>query len=141
MADVESRLPSGMPWYVLPLMGMTGEAIFVAGLVLSYRLENPTLFNVALGAAIGQAQMVISYFFGSSAGSKTKDDAMTATSIKQNETIAEQGKALATSTPTPPTVTTVTSDPGPPPTTTVTTAPAPEPPAVTTPPGQPPGNG
>jgi hypothetical protein len=108
-------------------MGMTGEAIFVAGLVLSYRLENPTLFNVALGAAIGQAQMVISYFFGSSAGSKTKDDALTATSIKQNETIAEQGKALATSTPVPPVVTTTTIDPGPPPTATTTTTPV-EPP-------------
>lgn len=99
MADVEPKLPSAMPWYVLPLMGMTGEAIFVAGLVLSYRLENPTLFNVALGAAIGQAQMVISYFFGSSAGSKSKDDALTATSIKQNETIAAQGAALAVSAP------------------------------------------
>ncbi len=122
--DVAPKLPSTMPWYVLPLMGMTGEAIFVAGLVLSYRLENPTLFNVALGAAIGQAQMVISYFFGSSAGSKTKDDALTATSIKQNETIAEQGKALATSSPAP-VVTTVTNDPGPPPTTTIKTSEAP----------------
>jgi len=125
MADEPGAiLPATMPWYVLPLMGMTGEAIFVAGLVLSYRLENPTLFNVALGAAIGQAQMVISYFFGSSAGSKTKDDAMTATAIKQNETIADQGKALAASAPVPPVVTTTTVDPGPPATATTTTAPA-----------------
>lgn len=116
---------STMPWYVMPIMGMVGEAIFVAGLVLSYRLENPTLFNVALGAAIGQAQMVISYFFGSSQGSKTKDDVMTATAIKQNETIAEQGKALATSSPV---TTTTTIDPGPPPTATTTTAPADPPP-------------
>jgi len=89
-----------MPWYVMPVMGMVGEAIFVAGLVLSYRLENPTLFNVALGAAIGQAQMVISYFFGSSAGSKTKDDAMVASAIKKEETTTAMAAALATSTPT-----------------------------------------
>lgn len=97
--DVAPKLPSAMPWFVLPLMGMTGEAIFVAGLVLSYRLENPTLFNVALGAAIAQAQMVVSYFFGSSSGSAKKDDAAVVSAIKKDETIAEQGKALATSAP------------------------------------------
>jgi len=114
------------PWYVLPLMGMIGEAVFVAGLILSYRLENPTLFNVALGAAIGQAQMVVSYFFGSSVGSKTKDDANTAAAMKKEETTSAMAAALATSTPAP-VVTTTTIDPGPPPTATTTTTPV-EPP-------------
>lgn len=123
MADViEPKLPSTMPWFVLPAMGLIGEAVFVAGLVLSYRLENPTLFNVALGAAIGQAQMVVSYFFGSSSGSKTKDEAMVASAIKKEETTTAMAAALATSTPVP-TVTTTTIDPGPPPTATTTTTP------------------
>ncbi len=127
MADtVEPKLPSVMPWFVLPAMGLIGEAVFVAGLVLSYRLENPTLFNVALGAAIGQAQMVVSYFFGSSQGSKVKDDAMVASAIKKEETTTAMAAALATSAPAPVTTTT-TIDPGPPPTATTTTTPVEQP--------------
>lgn len=123
MPDIpEPKLPSVMPWFVLPVMGLIGEAVFVAGLVLSYRLENSTLFNVALGAAIGQAQMVVSYFFGSSQGSKVKDDAMVASAIKKEETTSAMAAALATSAPAP-TVTTTTIDPGPPPSATTTTTP------------------
>ncbi len=76
--------PSAQPWWILPLMGAVGEAIFFAGLVLAYRLENPTLFNVALGAAIGQAQ---------------KDETSAAIAVKQNDTIAATSAALAVSAP------------------------------------------
>ena len=123
MTDLMEPKPlSVMPWFVLPVMGLIGEVVFVAGLVLAYRLENPTLFNVALGAAIGQAQMVVSYFFGSSQGSKVKDDAMVASAIKKEETTSAMAAALATSAPAPVTTTT-TIDPGPPPKATTTTTP------------------
>jgi len=87
------------PWWVLPGMGMVGEGIFLAGLVMAYHLENATLFNVALGAAIGQAQAVISYFFGSSAGSAKKDETMAASAVKKDEVIAGAAAALAGSVP------------------------------------------
>lgn len=126
-------IASPQPWYVLPLMGMVGEAVFVAGLILSYRLDNPTLFNVALGAAIGQAQMVISYFFGSSVGSAKKDDASVASALKKEEVTAAMATALASSTP-PPVTTTTKTDPGPPPTVTTTTTPVEQPAKTETPP-------
>ena len=101
--EIDEPLPTSPlalpPWWVLPGMGMVGEGVFLAGLVLAYRLENPTLFNVALGAAIGQAQMVISYFFGSSAGSAKKDDVAAASTAKKDETIAATSAALAVSAP------------------------------------------
>lgn len=105
------------PQWMLPALGVAVEGIFVVGLALAYRLQDATLFNVALGAAIGQAQMVISYFFGSSAGSAKKDDALAVSAV-------EKDKLLANSVPVP-TITTTTVDPGPPPTATTTTQPAP----------------
>lgn len=105
------------PW-MLPVFGIAVEGVFIAGMVMAYRLEDATLFNVALGAAIGQAQMVVSYFYGSSAGSAKKDDALAVSAV-------EKDKLLANSVPVP-MVTTTVVDPGPPPTATTTTQPATE---------------
>jgi hypothetical protein len=103
------------------------EVIFFVALVMSFLGQDKTLLNVMCTAAIAQAGIVANFFFGSSQGSARKDEALAATSIKQNETIAEQGKALATSAPVAaPVVTTTTIDPGPPPSATTTTTPAPE---------------
>jgi hypothetical protein len=103
------------PW-MLPAFGVAVEGVFIAGMAMAYRLQDATLFNVALGAAIGQAQMVVSYFYGSSAGSAKKDDALAVSAV-------EKDKLLANSVPVP-TITTTTVDPGPPPTATTTTQPA-----------------
>lgn len=121
-----------IPWFVLPSLAALVLLIYAGTLVASCFFADNTLRNMMFGSSPPMAMFVLGYFFGNSVGKVSSDAAAAATSIKQAETIAEQGKALAVSAP-PPTVTTVTSDPGPPPKTTVTTAPAPEGPPETTP--------
>jgi hypothetical protein len=105
MKTVPDTLPSdnfGMqqqPWWMLPSFGYIAAAIYVIALGLSFLREDKTLFSVMCGASIGFVNAPYNFFFGSSASSARKDDALAATSIKQNETIAAQGVALATSMP------------------------------------------
>jgi len=106
------------PWWILPGLALQNNVVFVVGLVLSYQLENPTLFNVALGATIMHVAQSNGFFFGTTKGSQDKDAEAAADSAKKTEALAASAPAAA------PTVTTVTNDPGPPPTTTVKTEPA-----------------
>lgn len=113
-----------MPWWVLPGLATFVLAIFAGALAASLFMKNETLQTQMFTQAALLAALVAGFFFGSSVGKAKQDDALAATAIKQNETIAAQGVALATSAPVPPTVTTTTIDPGPPATATTTTAPA-----------------
>lgn len=115
--------PTAFPWWVLPGLALTVLVIFAGALAASVLLDDNTLRTQMFTGAYGLATLSVGYFFGSSAGSTKKDEAIAATAIKANETIAEQGKALADSVPAA-TTTTTTIDPGPPPTATTTTAPA-----------------
>lgn len=114
--------PELAPWWVSASLAWGVLGIFLVVIVLSYLLKNDTLTIALFTAAAMNAKDIASYYFGSSAGSTTKDAALAATSIKQNETIAEQGKALAISAPAAPV--TVTETTGPDSTTKTTTAPS-----------------
>jgi hypothetical protein len=63
------------------------------GMVLSHQLPtgSESLANVMLGSLAAMSTSVVAFWVGSSAGSRGKDD-----------TIAEQSRSLATSTPAPP---------------------------------------
>jgi len=116
--------PGAYPWYVLPALAGFVLLVFAAVAAASFLTNDATLRTQTANTWSNLAIAVVAYWYGSSAGSSKKDDALAATSIKANETIAAQGAALATSAPVPPTVTTTTINPGPPPTATTTTAPA-----------------
>lgn len=113
----------GYPWWVLPALAWFVLLIFAGVAAASFMTNDATLRTQAASTWSNLAIAVVAYWYGSSAGSSKKDDALTATSIKQNETIAAQGAALATATPAPSSVT-VTNDPGPPPSTTIETKPS-----------------
>lgn len=110
-----------MPWWVLPGLASFVLVIFAGALAATMFLKNETLQTQMFTQAALLAALVAGFFFGNSVGKARQDDALAATAIKQNETIADQGKALAASAPV---VTTTTIDPGPPPTATTTTTPA-----------------
>jgi hypothetical protein len=111
---------AGFPWWVLPGLALTVLVIFAGALAASVLLDDNTLRTQMFTGAYGLATLSVGYFFGSSAGSTKKDEAIVATAIKANETIADQGKALAGSAPV---AVAATVDPGQPVTAT-TTAPA-----------------
>lgn len=115
--------PEGFPWWVLPALAWFVLVVFAGVAAASFMTNDATLRTQAASTWSNLAIAVVAYWYGSSAGSNKKDDAIAATAIRANETIAEQGKALATSAPAP-MVTTTTVDPGPPATATTTTAPA-----------------
>lgn len=115
---VEAASLHQSPW-ILPGFAVMVEGIFFTALVMSYFGEDKTLLNVMCTAAVAQAGIVANFFFGSSQGSAKKDDALTTAAVKANETIAEQGKALAASTPAG--NMTATLNPGPPPSVDITT--------------------
>lgn len=125
--------PSAFPWWVLPGLALAVLVIFAGALAASCILTDDTLRTQMFTGAYGLATLSVGYFFGSSAGSTKKDDAIAATAIKANETIADQGKALAATAPTAVAVS-QTMDPGPPATATATATsgePAMRPPAKT----------
>lgn len=100
--------PSAFPWWTLPGLALAVLIIFAGALAASVMLEDNTLRTQMFTGAYGLATLSVGYFFGSSAGSSKKDEAIAATAIKANETIAKQGEALAVSAPAVPAVTTTT---------------------------------
>ncbi len=90
---------SGAPWWVLPSLTAMTLIVFVVGLGLAYRLQDATLFNVALGAAIAMASTAVNYWFGSSKSSQDKDATIAASTAKKDDTIAASNAALAVSAP------------------------------------------
>lgn len=115
-----------LPQFVLPFLATMVLLIYAGTLVASCFFADNTLRNMMFGSSPPMAMFVLGYFFGNSIGKVKQDETAAAVTSKQAETIAEQGKALATSLPAAPVVTTVTNEPGPPPSTTITTAPAPD---------------
>ena len=52
-APVSSASPTQQyPHWWLPALGVAVECVFIVGMAMAYRLQDATLFNVALGAAI-----------------------------------------------------------------------------------------
>lgn len=98
---IDRRKPStiNQPWWVLPLLSLQNNGVFIVGMVLSYFLDNATLFNVALGAAIMQANQSNSFWFGSTKGSQDKDVAQAISTAKKDDTIAKNAEALSVSAP------------------------------------------
>ncbi len=107
------------PW-VHPGLAFFALAVFAAVAAGSFMTDDATLRTQTVSTWSNIAIAVVAYWFGSSAGSTKKDEAIAATAIKQNETIAEQGKALAVSAPPAPISVSQTVDAGPPATATAT---------------------
>lgn len=110
------------PWWVLPALAWFVLAVFAGIAAASFFTDDTTLRTQTANTWANLAIAVVAYWYGSSAGKSRTDEALAATSIKANETIAAQSNALASSTPAITTTTTV--DPGPPATATTTTEPA-----------------
>lgn len=106
--------PVGYPWWVLPALAWFVLIIFAGVAAASFMTDDATLRTQAASTWSNLAIAVVAYWYGSSAGSTKKDEAAAATSIKQAETIAEQGKALAVSTPAAPLTVSQTIEAGPP---------------------------
>lgn len=64
------------PWWVLPGLAAVVLAIFSGALVASLFVGNETLQTTMFTAAVAMAGTAVGYFFGSSAGSAKKDDAL-----------------------------------------------------------------
>jgi uncharacterized membrane protein YccC len=86
---------------VLPSLTAMTLIVFVVGLGLAYMLPEQTLFNVALGAAIGMATTSVNFWFGSSKSSQDKDSVLATSAAKKDDTIAANSAALAVSAPPP----------------------------------------
>jgi hypothetical protein len=127
VAPILTPAPS-LPWWVLPGLAQSVLMVFAGALAASCFLVNETLRTQMFTGSLTLAATAGGYFFQSSNGSQRKDDVAAATSVKQAETIAAQGAALAVSTPvsTPTTTATVTAaGPGVPATAKIVTEPAP----------------
>lgn len=102
-----------LPWYVRVGLAFSLVSLLATTLILSFIEKDAGTRNLVVGAILGYVAAVVQYYFGSSEGSRKKDD-----------TLATATAALATSTPTSaPTTTTTTTETAAGATTT-TTAPA-----------------
>lgn len=90
---------SEMPWWVLPALAWFVLIAFAAIAAASFMTEDTTLRTQTANTWANLAIAVVAYWYGSSAGKTRTDDALAVTSLKQNETIAAQGQALAGSAP------------------------------------------
>jgi capsule polysaccharide export protein KpsE/RkpR len=73
---------SRMPVWVLPLIGLFILCIFVFALVSSvFYIKDTTLQTTMMTGALGMALTTVGYYFGSSSGSKAKDDTI---AVKMN---------------------------------------------------------
>jgi len=77
-----------LPWYALPSLAVMVMTIFAGALVASIFTHNETLQTQMFTGAYTLAAMAAGYFFGSSAGSAKKDDALAEGAAKKDETIA-----------------------------------------------------
>lgn len=68
--------PVSFPWWVLPGLAGVVLVIFAGALAASCFLDDNTLRTQMFTGAYGLATMSVGYFFGSSAGSAKKDDAI-----------------------------------------------------------------
>lgn len=101
-ADRRQSTPSSSsagPWWVLPALAWFVLAIFAAIAGASFFTDDTTLRTQTANTWANLAIAVVAYWYGSSAGKSRSDDALAATSIKQNETIAASTAALAASAP------------------------------------------
>ena len=97
--DRRQSVATALPWWVLPALAGVVLLVFAAVAAASFMTNDATLRTQTANTWSNLAIAVVAYWYGSSAGSSKKDDALAATSMKQNETIADQGKALAASAP------------------------------------------
>lgn len=65
-----------MPWWALPGLALVAEMIFAGVLVATCFIDDKSLQAAMFGMAGAAAGQVMQYFFGSSAGSQKKDDAI-----------------------------------------------------------------
>lgn len=94
MADPVSPPPAQLlPWWALPGLAVIILLIYAGGLVAVCFLNNDTLRTSYFGSVPVVVMTAINYFFGSSAGSEKKSDAIVSDS-------ANKSAALALSTPT-----------------------------------------
>lgn len=93
------QLAPGLPWWVLPALAGVVLLVFAGVAAASFMTNDATLRTQAANTWANLAIAVVAYWYGSSAGSSKKDEALAATNMKANETIAAQGAALATSAP------------------------------------------
>jgi hypothetical protein len=69
------------PWWAVYVFGLVVEVLFLVALVMSYLGEDKTLLNVMCTAAVAQAGVAVNFLYGSSVGSRKKDDIMAAGGI------------------------------------------------------------
>jgi hypothetical protein len=69
---------SPVPWWVLPGLAAGVLLIFAGALVASCFFDDATLKTQMFTAASALGTMVVGYFFGSSEGSRRKDEAVVA---------------------------------------------------------------
>lgn len=98
-----------LPWYVRIGLACVIISLLATTLVFSFIQQDAGTQNLVVGAILTYAGAIIQFYFGSSEGSRKKDDTIGAATV-----------ALATSTPGPLTTTTVTE----PDRTTTTTGPS-----------------
>jgi uncharacterized membrane protein YjjB (DUF3815 family) len=77
-----------LPWYVRVLLAFTLVGLLATTLVFSFIENDAGTRNLVVGAILGYVAAVVQFYFGSSEGSRTKDD-----------TLAAATAALAVSTP------------------------------------------
>lgn len=64
------------PWWTMWIFGLVVEGIFTLALVMSFMGEDKTLLNVMCTAAVAQAGVFANFVWGSSQGSRKKDDTL-----------------------------------------------------------------
>ena len=69
--------PPEPPW-AKPAVGTYALAAFVGGLVVAWVTKDERALDICIGASISMAKDVISYYFGSSAGSDRKTELLNA---------------------------------------------------------------
>lgn len=73
MSGTTSTTPAEPAW-AKPGIGVYSLTLFVFCLGIAWWLKNDTAFNLMIGAVIANANTVVQYYFGSSAGSARKTD-------------------------------------------------------------------
>ena len=69
--------------YMLPGLAAVVLIIYAAAIAISWAVGETTLLTTMLGATIPMAQTVLGYYFGSSRGSREKDEALSAAALSK----------------------------------------------------------